>query len=76
MPTEQTLVPHMIDVREVARILNVSPRTVWRLVSRGDLPPPGRFGRSVRWRAEDICACINKRIGLTTNNGDSLRHVH
>lgn len=55
--------PHMIDVREVASILRISTRSVWRLVATGDLPQPARFGRSARWRLTDIEACIESRTG-------------
>lgn len=63
--------PRMIDVREVATILGISTRSVWRLVSRSELPQPIRFGRNVRWRASDIDAWIDTQI--TTNNNDNLR---
>jgi excisionase family DNA binding protein len=46
---------------EVARLLNVHRSTVYRLVSRGVLPPPvrlsGSYGQSggiVRWRESEI----------------------
>jgi len=42
----------LMDARDVARRLNVSTRTVWRLLSAGQLPKPVRIGRSVRWRHE------------------------
>lgn len=51
----------MIDVREVATILNVSTRTVRRLASNGTLPQPIRFGRNVRWRLADIDMWIANR---------------
>jgi excisionase family DNA binding protein len=54
----------MIDVTQVATILDISTRTVWRLVSSGELPQTIRFGRNVRWRVSDIEAWIEKRIGI------------
>jgi predicted DNA-binding transcriptional regulator AlpA len=43
------------SVKEVAEILSLSPRSVWRYVALGKLPPPIRLGaRSVRWRASDL----------------------
>jgi excisionase family DNA binding protein len=41
---------------EVGRLLSVSRRTIWRLVSSGDLPSPIRMPglRAARWRREDI----------------------
>ena len=63
MSAQKISTPRMIDVTEVATILNVSTRTVWRLVSSGDLPQPIRFGRNVRWRCSDIEAWIEAQIG-------------
>lgn len=44
----------LMDARDVSRRLSVSTRTVWRLLSAGQLPKPVRIGRSVRWRREII----------------------
>lgn len=48
-----TLSP-MLTAKDVARILNVSVRTVWRLKSAGRLPPSIGLGRSVRWCASEF----------------------
>lgn len=66
--------PQMIDVREVATILKVSTRSVWRLVAREELPQPLRAGRSVRWRLSDIESWIDASI--LRNNGDRNRRIH
>ena len=47
-------VPMLINAEEVARMLDVSERTLWRLVSGGKVPPPVRIGRSTRWRVAEI----------------------
>jgi excisionase family DNA binding protein len=44
----------LLPVAEVARLLNVSQRTCWKLRYAGRLPTPVRLGRSVRWRASDV----------------------
>ena len=45
----------LLDVQTVARQLGIHRRTVWRLVSTGDLPPPIRLGpKTVRWRLTDL----------------------
>jgi excisionase family DNA binding protein len=46
---------------EVAILLAISRRQVWRLVNTGELPPPIRFGRSTRWRRNDIERCLNNK---------------
>ena len=42
----------MLDVRELAELLGISIRSVWRMVAAGELPSPVRIGggRIVRWR--------------------------
>ena len=61
----------MINVREVATILSISPRSVWRLVSRRELPQPLRFGRTVRWRLADIERWIDEKLNTTRSNDAS-----
>ena len=46
----------LLTARDVAALLNVSPRHVWKLLSSGKLPDPVRLGRSVRWRADELKA--------------------
>lgn len=50
---------------EVASRLGCSRRHVWELLTRGELCPPCRLGRLVRWRAVDIEAWV-----------EGLPHVH
>ena len=49
----------LITVDEVAAMLSLSPRTVWRRSSTGELPAPVRIGGSVRWRRSDIVQWVN-----------------
>lgn len=39
---------------DIANLLKVSRRQVWKLLAMGRLPDPLRISRSVRWRAADI----------------------
>jgi predicted DNA-binding transcriptional regulator AlpA len=48
--------------------MQVSPRTLWRLLSAGKLPEPIRVGRSVRWRMSDIREWIDS--GCPPTRGD------
>lgn len=51
--------PRLIAVSEVATMLGVSVRTVWRLASSGALPPPLRLsGQLRRWRESDVADWI------------------
>jgi excisionase family DNA binding protein len=47
-----------LAAKELAVRLGVSLRHVQRLDSTGKLPLPVRFGRSVRWCAEEIAAWL------------------
>jgi excisionase family DNA binding protein len=45
----------LIDATDLAHMLSVSRRQVWRLRAAGEIPAPVRVGsRSVRWRTSDI----------------------
>jgi excisionase family DNA binding protein len=51
--------PLLLNAREVARLLTVSARTVWKLAATERLPAPVRIGRCVRWRAEELRAWVD-----------------
>lgn len=76
MAFSKTSTPRMIDVTEVATILNVSTRTVWRLVSTEELPQPIRFGGNVRWLLTDIEAWIESRATISATHNNGRRETH
>ena len=49
------------SVKEVATVLGICTRGVWRLVARGELSRPLRVGRSARWRMVHVRAFIDQR---------------
>lgn len=51
-------IPKLLTIRDLARILKLSPRSIWRLVRNRQLPGPLRIGGSIRWRAEEIVKWI------------------
>jgi len=51
---------NLLNVKDVARMLKVAVRTVWRLRSSQKLPKPVPVGGSVRWRHHEIVAWINQ----------------
>lgn len=53
-PTTAELESLLLPAAEVAALLNISTRTLWRLLSAGRLPEPIRLGGSVRWRREQV----------------------
>lgn len=46
--------PLLVKATEVAELLGVSTRTLWRLLSEGRLPQPVRLGGNTRWRLADV----------------------
>ena len=56
--------PHLLKPVEAARILSISPRTLWGLTDRGDIPCI-RIGRSVRYDRCDLAAWIDNRKTTT-----------
>ena len=44
----------LIDFKEAASLLKVSPRTIWRMRSSKVIPDPIRVGRAVRWRYDEL----------------------
>ena len=56
MQKVQNKVPavQLLSVRDVAEVLAISVRSVWRLRAAGLLPEPVRVGGAVRWRRSQI----------------------
>lgn len=44
----------LLSAEQLAGLLQVSKRTVWRLRSAGKLPRPVQLGGSLRWRSAEI----------------------
>ena len=44
-----------LKIADLARLLDLSTRTIWRYVAIGRLPEPVRFSKvCVRWKAEEV----------------------
>ena len=51
----------LLDVKSVAKFLNCSPRTVWRLRDRGAIPAPIILARGIiRWRREALLQWLDE----------------
>jgi predicted DNA-binding transcriptional regulator AlpA len=53
-PTQLQDLPDMLTANDLASILQTTTRTIRRLVIRGVLPTPQRFGRLMRWSRQGI----------------------
>jgi excisionase family DNA binding protein len=61
MFSTRLMTPDLLTVREVARRLSISERTVWRWTALGLLPLPVHpHARSTRWRAADIARYLEE----------------
>jgi excisionase family DNA binding protein len=62
MPSETLTVENqqaaLLDVQDVAKLLNCSSRHVYRLADTGRLPPPIKLGSLVRWPRRSIEAWL------------------
>jgi excisionase family DNA binding protein len=50
--------PVLLSANHVAKMLQVSTRTLWRLLAAGKLISPIKLGRSVRWRKDELLKWI------------------
>lgn len=50
--------PLLVNAREAARMLSLGKTKFYELHVSGRLPMPVRFGRAVRWRADELAAWV------------------
>ena len=60
MTTTSITSDRLLRVSEVASMLGISPRKIWRMKNTGELPEPIKLGNSTRWRHSDIVEFINR----------------
>lgn len=53
-PYAETAGARLIKADELAQLLNVSTRTLWRMLSAGKVPEPVRLGGCTRWRLDQV----------------------
>jgi prophage regulatory protein len=58
--------PALLTADEVANVLGVASRTLWRFKSKRAIPMPVKFGGNVRWRAKDLQKWLDE--GCPANN--------
>lgn len=64
--------PALISAEDLARMLGVSKRTLWRLLSAQRMPRPVRLGGSTRWRLDVIRAWIERGCPPPGDDEDGL----
>lgn len=56
---EQVIEPLLLTVRQAAKMLSISERTLWGLTKSGDIPAVRFGGRNVRYDPADLRAWID-----------------
>ena len=64
-------IPPLMTVNEIAKVLRVSTRSVWRLLTNGKIVKPIRIGGSIRWRRSDVAEWLAK-YGATASPQSSV----
>jgi len=65
--------PILLPVGQVARLLGISSRTVWRRLSAGEMVEPVRIGASVRWRRRDIDEWVDQGCPVNPPSAEEVR---
>lgn len=48
----------LLTVKQVAALLSLGQRTIWKMSAAGRMPAPLRVGRAVRWRRDELMTWI------------------
>jgi predicted DNA-binding transcriptional regulator AlpA len=59
VPRSPSLPPELLTVNQVAELLGISPRLVWRLAELGDLIPV-HIRSCTRWRRAELMRYIDR----------------
>ncbi len=61
--------PLLLTADGVARVLAISKRSLWRLLSAGRIIRPIKLGGSVRWREEELREWIARGCPAVSDDG-------
>lgn len=57
----------LINASDFATMLGISPRTLWRLLSAGQVIQPVRIGGNTRWRLHEVRQWITSGCPIQSN---------
>lgn len=60
--------PALITAAELASMMNISVRTLWRLLSAGELIQPIKIGGNTRWRLGEVRKWIDDGCPAPTSH--------
>jgi excisionase family DNA binding protein len=61
------IAPLLMTAKQLAKLLDVSMRSIWRMRSSGQLPLAVRLGGAVRWRVDEIKNWIARGCPFTNS---------
>lgn len=64
--------PSLLTAEDVAALLKISKRTVWRMRATLQLPRPVKVGGAVRWRQSDLETWIAQGCRLPESRDNGL----
>jgi len=65
---------HALTVAEVAKILNISPRTIYHYVASGRIPGAVKIGSAVRFDPAELAGWLRKKATVGIRSASELRH--
>jgi len=65
--------PVLLTVKEVAEMLGLSERTIYRLADSGAMPRPVKIGAAVRWRRNELDQWIEE--GCPASRGKAKKNA-
>lgn len=60
-----------LKARELAEVLHVTVKTIYRLEQEGEIPHSVKFGKSRRWDLQEVLTQINKSKGQDKVKADN-----
>ena len=69
-PAEEQL---LLTVKEVASLLHLGERTIWKLNATGEFPAPVRIGRAVRWDRREIDGWLAEKNAAAQKEQERIR---
>lgn len=68
--------PELLTAREVAHILRISERSVWRLCAEKKLPAPLHVGGAARWPTKEIEEWLKRAAQFRDENSAKSKATH
>ena len=65
MPEQATITPLLVSAEKAAELLGIGERSLWRGVSKGDVPKPVKLAGRTLWRYADLARFVDDLAGNT-----------